>query len=109
MIDTGAEELLTLGGLVRRLPPVDGVRPNISTAWRWATNGIRGHRLETTVVGGRRVTTMSAYERFRQAILAGPAPAVESLPSPVRKRKRLANAGEVLKRAGIRRQETVPA
>ncbi len=34
----------------------------LSTAWRWVLRGIRGHRLSTIVVGGRRYTTQNYYQ-----------------------------------------------
>lgn len=39
-----------------------GVSP--STVWRWSMRGIRGHRLETYTMGGRRYTTSEAFVRF---------------------------------------------
>ncbi|QDT74466.1 DUF1580 domain-containing protein [Lacipirellula limnantheis] len=36
----------------------------VSTVWRWCTRGIRRIRLESMNVGGRRYTSMEAFERF---------------------------------------------
>jgi hypothetical protein len=41
-----------------------GRKPHLSTVWRWVNKGVRGCRLETLVVGGLRVTTTEAIERF---------------------------------------------
>ncbi|MBX3437201.1 MAG: DUF1580 domain-containing protein [Planctomycetaceae bacterium] len=40
------------------------VGPNISTLHRWRLHGVRGHKLETVLVGGRRFTSDEALERF---------------------------------------------
>lgn len=39
-------------------------RPHVATVWRWVNNGVRGLRLETIKVGGRRFTSHEAIERF---------------------------------------------
>ena len=56
-----AEARLSLTALAKR------ERMNASTVWRWAQKGVRGVRLETYVLGGRRYTTDDAYLRFIQA------------------------------------------
>lgn len=45
-------------------------RPHVSTIWRWINRGIRGVKLETVMVGGRRFTSREALERFHQRITA---------------------------------------
>ena len=40
------------------------------TTWRWAQRGIKGVRLETINVGGRRFTTTEAFARFVEATTA---------------------------------------
>jgi len=42
-------------------------RPHIATVWRWVKRGVRGVKLETIVVGGRRYTNVAAIERFVEA------------------------------------------
>ncbi len=37
---------------------------NLSTVWRWALRGIRGHRLECISIGCRRFTSREAFERW---------------------------------------------
>ena len=49
---------------IRRVSDYVPGRPHISTVWRWINRGIRGHRLETMHVGGRRYTTEQAITRF---------------------------------------------
>lgn len=41
---------------------------HVTTAWRWFTNGIKGVKLETTLVGGRRYTSDQALMRFRERL-----------------------------------------
>ena len=41
-----------------------GHRVNRSTCHRWRTRGCRGVKLETTLVGGTRYSTIEALERF---------------------------------------------
>ncbi|HBE67300.1 MAG TPA: hypothetical protein DDW52_04045 [Planctomycetaceae bacterium] len=43
---------------------VTGRRPHPSTCWRWATKGCKGTRLQTFMVGGRRLTTVEAVREF---------------------------------------------
>ena len=46
---------------------VTGRRPNLSTSWRWSTKGCRGIRLETVIVGGKRLTTLEMVRAFIRA------------------------------------------
>lgn len=49
----------------RRLPRLRRNRPvSPSTLYRWSTIGLRGVRLETTMLGGVRVTSEDALRRF---------------------------------------------
>jgi len=43
----------------------------LSTVWRWTQSGVRGHRLESFHVGGRRYTTRAAYERWIATLNGG--------------------------------------
>ena len=58
------EQKLSLTQLAHR----EGV--NICTCWRWAKRGVRGVRLETYNVGGRRWTTEEAFARFVEGTTA---------------------------------------
>jgi hypothetical protein len=60
MIDPLSETLLTLTEAAKLLPG----RPSTHLLWRWRTSGVRGVKLETVLVGGRRYTNRSALERF---------------------------------------------
>jgi uncharacterized protein DUF1580 len=57
MPDLLQETRISLTQLARQ----EGV--SIPTTWRWAMRGIRGIRLETIQVGGRRYTSLEAYSR----------------------------------------------
>jgi len=59
-IDISNEALLPLRDAAASLPG----RPHISTLHRWRLRGVRGIKLETVLVGGRRFTSQEALERF---------------------------------------------
>jgi hypothetical protein len=61
MIDISNEFLLTISAAAKSLPS----RPHISTVWRWIQRGVRGVKLETYLIGGRRFTSREALERFQ--------------------------------------------
>jgi hypothetical protein len=65
MIDIQNEDLITLIQAARQQPPGRRGRPvHVSTIVRWADRGIRGVRLETVRIGGRRLTSRQALQRF---------------------------------------------
>ena len=53
-----SEERISLNALVK----CEGV--HVCTVWRWCLHGCKGHRLESFNVGGRKFTTLLAYERW---------------------------------------------
>jgi Protein of unknown function (DUF1580) len=63
------DEHLTLSDAAKSLPS----RPHLSTIWRWATRGVRGHKLETLVIGGRRYTTPGRISAFLARLNRGEA------------------------------------
>lgn len=66
MIDPSSEHLLTFAEAAKALPhPV-----HISCLHRWRQRGVRGVRLETCMIGGRRYTSREALERFSAATTA---------------------------------------
>ncbi|MGD0896640.1 MAG: DUF1580 domain-containing protein [Thermoguttaceae bacterium] len=65
-IDISAERLFSLADTAKTLPG----RPAISTLHRWRLRGVRGVRLETCLIGGRRFTSREALERFISATTA---------------------------------------
>jgi hypothetical protein len=60
--ELAAEPRISFVELARR----EGVA--LSTCWRWALRGCRGHRLESFNVGAKKFTTLPAYDRFLSAI-----------------------------------------
>jgi hypothetical protein len=79
-IDIHKEQLLTLEQAARCFP--GRVAP--STLWRWYRKGVRGIRLDTVVVGGKRLTSTQALERFAEASTAASAAAAAGTTSPER-------------------------
>ena len=61
MIDLNQETLISLPQATK---PTPGGRIHISTLHRWSLRGIRGVRLETVLVGGKRFTSREALDRF---------------------------------------------
>ncbi|MCY2989940.1 MAG: DUF1580 domain-containing protein [Planctomycetota bacterium] len=63
------DRLLTFNEAAKRYLP-DRSRPSYSTWWRWWRRGIKGIRLATVVVGGRRYTTASAVQDWIDKVTA---------------------------------------
>jgi hypothetical protein len=49
---------------VKKAPKYIPGNVSTHTAWRWATRGVRGIKLESMMVGGTRVTSREAIDRF---------------------------------------------
>lgn len=60
MIDISRERLLRLSEVPAEVPG----QPHPSTVVRWWRVGVRGVKLETILIGGRRFTSVEAIERF---------------------------------------------
>jgi hypothetical protein len=94
------EKPLTLADAARLLPK----RPNPATLWRWRTKGVRGVKLETVLIGGRRYVSRAALRQFIDAVTAAASqaegPAV-SKPSNESKRQRPAETSRRLRQAGL--------
>jgi hypothetical protein len=77
MINLSAEQLRPLTEACRDVPGC----PHVSTLTRWWRQGIKGVKLETVVVGGRRFTSVEAIRRFISRLSeprpAGPSPRQE--------------------------------
>lgn len=93
--DLLAETRLSLNQLAREQDVA------LSTCWRWALRGVRGHRLECFSLGGRRYTTREAFTRFVERTTA--AATGEPVPSRTnRQRERdIAAAQRELAESGI--------
>jgi len=59
-------------------------RPHIATVWRWMGRGVRGVKLETVLIGGKRFTSADAIQRFIDDSTA----AADGRPTPKAKRTR---------------------
>ena len=98
-VDLSHENTVTLTGLSKHIP----TRPHVSTIWRWHKVGIRGRRLETVIVGGRRVTSLEAFQRFADGLTAD-RDGLPATPPPRTSRQRraaIAAAERQLDAAGI--------
>jgi hypothetical protein len=96
MIDIESESLVRCPNEAAMLFPG---RPNASTIWRWYKCGVRGVRLETLVVGGRRFTSREAIQRFIErttAAVDGP-----RICTPAIRRRAIERANRELDLAGI--------
>lgn len=93
MIDIERENLVLLSRASALVPG----RPHASTLIRWALRGIRGRKLETVIVGGRRYTSVEAVRRF---VEHGNAPDILA-PSAQRQRQ-VRDAERMLDLHGIR-------
>jgi len=78
----------------------------LPTIQRWRLDGVRGVRLETTLVAGRRFTSREAIERFLESV--NRAADGEALPSGVRQSRRagMAEAAQVALRAELQGQRS---
>ena len=97
MVDIQHEEIFSLPQAARSLPG----HPHVSTIYRWRLRGIRGVKLETFLIGGRRFTSREAIERFTERITA----VANGEPSPKRTNRQrgaaISQAERELGRAGI--------
>jgi hypothetical protein len=76
---------LSLAAAARRLPN----RPHPATLWRWHQKGVRGKKLETVMIGGKRFTTIEAIQDFCDRLTA--AAAGEAPPMRTARQRRAAN------------------
>ena len=106
MIDVCSDELLTLKAVAKMLPSGRaGKRVHFSTVFRWATNGVRGVKLETVKVGHTRYTTREALNDFAERLSCADAQPQAIPPgwrTPRQRALALRRAEEALDRAGIK-------
>lgn len=105
-IDLQKDTLLSFADAARLLPATErGTKLHTATIWRWATKGrvIGGRRikLENLVVGGRRVTSTEALNRFAMQVTEAvdaemAAREAEPTTSSSEQEQRIAQAREVL-------------
>lgn len=99
MIDIQKEKVLTMAQAAHSLPG----HPSICTLWRWRLRGVRGVKLETLAIGGRRYTSAEALERFieRTTAAADGPPSVFTILTNRQREAAIRRAEKVLRRAGI--------
>lgn len=102
-IDYETETIITLGEACRAFPP-SGVSD--ATMARWIQRGIKVKslgsfvKLETLVIGGRRLTSREAIARFIAAQNADDVPAAPAI-SPTQRRRQAQAAQRALQEAGL--------
>ncbi len=75
-----SHDYLTLSQAANSLPG----RPHLSTLHRWRLRGVRGVRLRTCLIGGRRFTTSGWLDEFIAATSAAADGQVSTAPSSSR-------------------------
>ena len=96
MIDIRSEKLIPLRDVpsLPWIPPRrKGSRLAVETVHRWATNGIRGVKLETVCAGDTRCTTEAGLLRFFERLNQPRATTATQTPSQRRKALAHAKAG----------------
>ncbi len=95
-IDIDTEDIITLSEAAGLVPP-RGI--STATMTRWVQHGVRGAKLETVIVGGRRLTSREALARFfaAQNPVETPSPAV----TKSQRRRQAETADRLLAEAGI--------
>ena len=56
--------MFTLSEAVDKVPPVNGKTDTTETLRRWCTEGVRGERLHSRFIGGRRVVSEEDIAAF---------------------------------------------
>jgi uncharacterized protein DUF1580 len=75
--------------------------PSQATLHRWRLRGVRGVKLETVLVGGKRFTSFSALERFSRAVTSAAAGDPQAIRSPNRRESAMRRAQNELQRDGV--------
>ena len=73
MIDLSTETLIPWQQVAKYVPG----QPHVSTLHRWRLRGVRGIRLETLLIGGKRFSSREAITRFIVALNADDAPSAQ--------------------------------
>lgn len=81
MIDLKSEAILSLPTAAKSLPG----RPHLASLYRWFQRGVRGVRLETILIGGKRFTSHEAIQRFADRLTA--IDAGDTMPTDSRRRQ----------------------
>ena len=94
MIDFATEEPIPITLAPSHIPG----RPALSTIWRWLQVGVRGRKLESGMIGGRRWTSRQAIQRFLASDDAQEQPVSVSLSQ---RRKQSTAASKALRDRGL--------
>ena len=95
-IDFETETIITLGEGCRAFPP-NGISD--ATMARWIQKGVKGVKLETLLIGGRRVTSREAISRF--IVAQNPDDAPVAAITATQRRKQSEAARTELERIGV--------
>lgn len=95
-IDLRTETILRFSEVTKQTP----FKVHVSTLHRWRLRGVRGVKLETAMLGGGRVTSIEALERFVARVSA--ASGETALMPSAGAERRVEQAGLLLDAAGIR-------
>lgn len=72
--------------LVKAVEEATGRRVHLSTVLRWTQRGSKGVRLESRVLGGRRLTSVEAVRRFMNATTQAAEPVEIVIPTKAREK-----------------------
>jgi len=97
MIDIHVEHMLTISAAARELPG----RPHVSTLWRWTNHGVRGIRLQTVLVGGKRYTSRESLQAFVEQTTAAADGGTRPVRTSRQRQRKIAAAEAALTEAGI--------
>ena len=97
MIDPAVETLVAWQRVSELIPG----QPHHSTLHRWRLRGVRGKKLETLLVGGKRFTSREAIDRFIAAGNADDAPATPTFTATQRQKMSDAARQELASQFGI--------
>lgn len=100
-MNEGTSKNLTYAEAARVVDRMFGKRPDTGTFHRWATKGIRGHKLRTLKVLGTRFTTTEWLMEFFEASSSGIAAEARESRSPSRRKRELARAEAACAAAGL--------
>jgi len=98
-IDLSCETPVSFNQAAQFLP--HNCRPSYSTWWRWWRHGIRGVRLETVLIGGRRFTTYAAVLRFSDHLSALAGKQADPAATPHQRCQEIERAEAELRKEGV--------
>jgi hypothetical protein len=97
------QECEKLFPLVKAVEDATGRRVHLSTVLRWAQRGSRGVRLESRVLGGRRLTSVESVHRFMESTTRASEPVEVVIPSRGREREKDRAAKRLAEIVGVKK------